>query len=99
MGYEIDGVTVVCDTDQITEDEATEYVKIGSSKHPGLVEVRLTVAEDNPEEIDIEFVHPDVSFDRIRRITGYLVGTLERFNDCKRAEEADRVKHGVCCCN
>jgi ribonucleoside-triphosphate reductase len=32
-------------------------------------------------------------FERIRRITGYLVGTLERFNDGKRAEEADRVKH------
>lgn len=34
-----------------------------------------------------------VKFQRIRRITGYLVGTLERFNDAKRAEEADRVKH------
>ncbi len=36
-----------------------------------------------------------VKFERIRRITGYLVGTLERFNDAKRAEERDRVKHGV----
>lgn len=34
------------------------------------------------------------SFERLRRITGYLVGSLERFNDAKRAEEADRVKHG-----
>lgn len=34
-------------------------------------------------------------FERIRRITGYLVGTLERFNDAKRAEEKDRVKHNV----
>ncbi|MGE4484033.1 MAG: anaerobic ribonucleoside triphosphate reductase [Oscillospiraceae bacterium] len=34
-------------------------------------------------------------FERIRRITGYLVGTLDRFNDGKRAEEADRVKHSV----
>ena len=32
-------------------------------------------------------------FDRIRRITGYLVGTTDRFNDAKRAEERDRVKH------
>ena len=37
----------------------------------------------------------DVKFERIRRITGYLVGTLDRFNDAKRAEEADRVKHAV----
>lgn len=34
-------------------------------------------------------------FERIRRITGYLVGTLDRFNDGKKAEEADRVKHGI----
>ncbi|MDR1575067.1 MAG: anaerobic ribonucleoside triphosphate reductase [Treponema sp.] len=36
-----------------------------------------------------------VHFERIRRITGYLVGTLERFNNAKRAEERDRVKHGI----
>ncbi|MBR6952159.1 MAG: anaerobic ribonucleoside triphosphate reductase [Oscillospiraceae bacterium] len=36
-----------------------------------------------------------VGFERIRRITGYLVGTLDRFNNGKRAEEADRVKHGI----
>ncbi|MDR3264953.1 MAG: anaerobic ribonucleoside triphosphate reductase [Synergistaceae bacterium] len=35
----------------------------------------------------------DVKFERIRRITGYLVGTLDRFNDAKKAEERDRVKH------
>lgn len=34
-------------------------------------------------------------FERIRRITGYLVGTLERFNDGKKAEEQERVKHGI----
>lgn len=36
-----------------------------------------------------------VKFERIRRITGYLVGTLDRWNNAKRAEEKDRVKHGV----
>lgn len=36
-----------------------------------------------------------IGFDRLRRITGYLVGSLDRFNDGKRAEEHDRVKHGV----
>ena len=35
----------------------------------------------------------EVKFERIRRITGYLVGTLDRFNNAKRAEEHDRVKH------
>ena len=36
-----------------------------------------------------------VGFERIRRITGYLVGTVDRFNNAKRAEEHDRVKHGT----
>ena len=46
-------------------------------------------------------LHPDrngtvgqgTKFERIRRVTGYLVGTLDRFNNGKRAEERDRVKH------
>ena len=36
-----------------------------------------------------------VKFERIRRITGYLVGTIDRFNDAKKAEESDRVKHNI----
>ena len=36
-----------------------------------------------------------VKFERIRRITGYLVGTLDRFNDAKAAEVKERVKHGI----
>ena len=36
-----------------------------------------------------------VGFSRIRRITGYLVGTTDRFNNAKRAEERDRVKHSL----
>jgi anaerobic ribonucleoside-triphosphate reductase len=36
-----------------------------------------------------------VKFDRIRRITGYLVGTLDRFNNAKKAEVSDRVTHAT----
>ena len=36
-----------------------------------------------------------VAFERIRRITGYLVGTMDKWNNAKRAEEHDRVKHGL----
>ena len=36
-----------------------------------------------------------VEFERIRRITGYLVGTVDRFNNGKRAEEKDSVKHSL----
>ncbi len=42
-----------------------------------------------------KMVGQGVGFERIRRITGYLVGTTERFNNAKRAEEKDRVKHGI----
>ena len=46
-------------------------------------------------------IEDDVLFERLRRITGYLVGSLERWNDGKKAEEAARVKHSVDCvaCN
>ena len=44
---------------------------------------------------EVTMVGEGVGFERIRRITGYLVGTLDRFNDAKRAEEHDRVKHDV----
>ena len=53
-----------------------------------------TVAE-NKEQI---LVGEGRDFERIRRITGYLVGTLDRFNNGKRAEEHDRVKHSVSSC-
>ncbi len=49
----------------------------------------------NPRVDDHGMVGKGVPFDRIRRITGYLVGTVERFNDAKRAEVCDRVKHSV----
>ena len=42
-----------------------------------------------------KMVGEGVGFERIRRITGYLVGTVERFNNGKRAEERDRVKHST----
>jgi anaerobic ribonucleoside-triphosphate reductase len=49
-------------------------------------------AEEIREE---KLVGEGVGFERIRRITGYLVGTLDRFNNGKKAEEKDRVKHGT----
>ena len=45
------------------------------------------------EEVALDYVFEATPFERIRRITGYLVGTLDRFNNSKRSEEHDRVKH------
>ncbi len=39
----------------------------------------------------------NIGFERIRRITGYLVGTMDKWNDAKKAEEAERVKHESAC--
>jgi hypothetical protein len=50
---------------------------------------------ENPDEFGITPAFERVPFQRIRRITGYLVGDLGRFNNAKRAEVLDRVKHGM----
>lgn len=47
------------------------------------------------EFADLHYEFEQVPFERIRRITGYLVGTMEQWNDAKAAEEHDRVKHDV----
>ena len=47
------------------------------------------------DEVELQYDFGEQSFQRIRRITGYLVGTLDRFNNGKRAEEHDRVKHSL----
>ena len=47
------------------------------------------------EFVDIQYNYDTVPFERIRRITGYLVGTLDRFNDAKKAEESQRIKHEI----
>lgn len=50
--------------------------------------------EKEREVVSKKVVGEGVEFDRIRRITGYLVGTVDRFNNAKQCEEKDRVKHG-----
>lgn len=83
--YTIDGITVRGASD---EYEASLYV---SKAGAGVREIEIDHARGEYIERGVR----PVKFDRIRRITGYLVGTLDRFNDAKRAEVGDRVKHGV----
>ena len=83
----IDGIEVIGD---IPEDEAREYVKRAPL---GCYEMKVTPLDDY---IDIEYHYAKrIPFERISRITGYLVGSLDRFNDAKLAEVNDRVKHEV----
>lgn len=57
-----------------------------------VVEISIRRTE-NTDEYGITPVFEKIPFQRIRRITGYLVGDLGRFNDAKRFEVMDRVKH------
>lgn len=81
--------------ENISQEEINEYVKYVEEKYPDkkIATLDLNV---NGDYVDLNYTFEnDVPFERIRRITGYLVGTLDRFNDGKRAEERDRVKHDV----
>lgn len=77
----------------ITENEKQAYIDHVKAKTGGAVIQKIIIRLDG-EFVDLEWHTAPVPFDRIRRITGYLVGTLDRFNDGKRAEERDRVHHG-----
>lgn len=80
--------------EQIPQQEIDAYIEYGRKKYSDKVISEMTVQTDG-DFVDLQFRFADVPFTRIRRITGYLVGTLDRFNDGKRAEEHDRVKHGA----
>ena len=76
---------------EINELEQKEYVKYLENKfNRNLDSLEITIDGDY---VDLQYRFIPVNFERIRRITGYLVGTVDRFNDAKRAEERDRVKH------
>lgn len=61
-----------------------------------LMKSELFIDEDIKVADGDKLVGQGLRFERIRRITGYLVGTLDRFNNAKRAEEKDRVRHSCC---
>ena len=88
----IDGIQVTAEG-ELTGDELAAYVQRGREKY-GRALIRIDLKPDG-EYMDICYRTQKVPFERIRRITGYLVGTLDKWNDGKRAEERDRVKHGA----
>ena len=58
--------------------------------------VKVEISDNGDGTCTQRFWFSKVPFNRIRRITGYLVGDLNRFNDAKAAEVRDRVKHTTC---
>ena len=78
----------------LSQKEIDAYIARARDKYPDKEISSMDIALDG-EFVDITYHWQTVPVERIRRITGYLVGTLDRFNDGKRAEEADRVKHNI----
>ena len=74
----------------LTNEEIEQYVKRAEDHHKGTQTLDIVVDGEF-----VELYYHITPFDRIRRITGYLVGDMGRWNDAKRCEEKDRVKHGI----
>lgn len=86
----INGVEVVI-TGNISNEEVAIYFAQVQARHKfKIINAHITVDGDF---IDFGFRLELVPFERIRRITGYLVGSTNRWNNAKRSEEKDRVKH------
>lgn len=75
----------------LSQEEIDTYISRATERFG--VEPRHIHIKVDGEEVELDYDLPQRPFHRIRRITGYLVGTLERFNNGKRSEERDRVKH------
>lgn len=80
--------------DTMSRNEVMAYLKYVHDRtlDRRLIKVSISLRKDGEVDIDWE---AERKFERIRRITGYLVGTVDRWNNGKRAELADRVKHGL----
>lgn len=80
---------------ELSEQEINAYIERARTRNP---EQKLTGIDINVdgEYVDLKYYFEPVAFSRIRRVTGYLVGNLDRWNDAKRAEESQRVKHDMC---
>lgn len=78
----------------LSQKEIDTYIMQIRKAHPDkdIMSVEITI---DGEYVDIEYTYKAIPFERIRRITGYLVGSIDRFNNAKRAEVLDRVKHGL----
>lgn len=77
---------------EITEKEQQAYIRHATDKYGSALDgVEIRVDEEN---VELTYHLRGKPFERIRRITGYLVGSLDRWNNAKQAEEKDRVKHG-----
>lgn len=83
------------DISTIPSEEIKEYKKYVMDKYPNDIIDEIILEFDDEGYVNIETHKHSKPFNRIRRITGYLVPSMSKWNDAKRAEEKDRVKHGM----
>ena len=81
--------------DNISEQEILAYMHLIHQENRNDEIESLEFSAESGDNVALDYTLRPPQFQRIRRITGYLVGTLDRFNNAKRAEEHDRVKHGL----
>lgn len=90
----VDGVEVkILKLPEMTMAEVQKYVAYTKTKVKGDLQSLIIKPGRDTEEIALVWEAQHEQFERIRRITGYLVGTTDRWNNAKKAEERDRVKH------
>ena len=78
----------------MTEDEIRRYIGYVRKRLAGEERLSmLTIADAGCGQVELGYEMKGPKFERIRRITGYLVGTIDRWNNAKRSEEQERVKH------
>ena len=77
---------------KLSEKEKQAYIDYVQKKNPNMEIEWINITIDG-EYANLKYKVKPKEFQRIRRITGYLVGSLDTWNDYKRAEERDRVKH------
>lgn len=80
-------------TGNVSPQEQQAYINYLENKYHRKLKTLDIKVDDEFADLNYEF--EKVPFERIRRITGYLVGTMDQWNDAKSAEEHDRVKHDV----
>ena len=77
----------------MSDNEAQAYIDFMSKRYPEIPNGTLDIELIDEGSVELTLTHDAVPFQRIRRITGYLVGTTDRWNNAKTAELHDRVKH------
>lgn len=91
----LDNIQIVVNGCEGMQDkEIRAYInKVRPEKGVVLKKLNITIMPSDPDNVVLDWETDKKHFERIRRITGYLVGSMDRWNAAKRAEEHDRLKH------